>query len=179
MLSPPCLPLGSAEWPLEFSLSTPFNLIFSAGDITGPYNVPYSTTASFVLKIRYHLKMYKKNPPSFCRKYRKINTNQIYFYKPEVKCGYLLKSHWITYFILIIPLVYIWNDIALPSYPFNNPPFPIPPPLCLYEGAHSPSRPLPFHHFSFIPPQDQGPPLPLLSGKAILCYICISSHGSV
>jgi hypothetical protein len=41
-------------------------------------------------------------------------------------------------------------------------------------------------HHSSIPlcwgiksPQDQGPPLPLLSGKAILCYICIWSHGSL
>jgi hypothetical protein len=28
-------------------------------------------------------------------------------------------------------------------------------------------------------PQDQGPPLPLLSGKAILCYMCISSLRSL
>jgi hypothetical protein len=29
------------------------------------------------------------------------------------------------------------------------------------------------------PPLNQGPPLLLLSGKAILCYICIWSHGSL
>jgi hypothetical protein len=32
---------------------------------------------------------------------------------------------------------------------------------------------------SLKPPWDQGPLLPLLSGKAILCYICIWSHGSL
>ena len=58
-------------------------------------------------------------------------------------------------------------------------------PLCLHEGAPPPTKLLLPHHSS-IPlcwgiksPQDQGPPLPLLSGKAILCYICIWSHGSL
>ena len=29
------------------------------------------------------------------------------------------------------------------------------------------------------PPQAQGPPLPLMPEKAILCYICTRSHGSL
>ena len=50
-------------------------------------------------------------------------------------------------------------------------------PLCLEEGAlpptrlllpHSPSVPL---HWGIKPSQDQGAPLPLMSDKAILCYI--------
>jgi hypothetical protein len=32
-------------------------------------------------------------------------------------------------------------------------------------------------HWGIKPPQDQGPPLPLMSDKAIFCYICIWSHG--
>jgi len=56
-----------------------------------------------------------------------------------------------------------------------------PPPLCLYEDSplstHQPycsSIPL---CWSIKPPQDQGPPLPMMPDKAILCYICSWSHG--
>ena len=75
------------------------------------------------------------------------------------------------------------NNIALLSFPSTNP-YPTPPSLCLYEGAPSPTVPLlhtptPQPHWSSIhlcwgikPPQDQEPPLPLMSDKAILCYIC-------
>jgi hypothetical protein len=65
-------------------------------------------------------------------------------------------------------------------------PYPISPPR-FYEGTplptthypllpHLPSIPL---HWSIEPPQDQGPPLPLMPDKAILCYICIWIHGSL
>lgn len=92
--------------------------------------------------------------------------------------------------LLIIPLVYISNDIPLPSYPSTTPPphhptsTPFPYPF-LYEGAPSPTYPLPPYYYSIPlcwgikPPQDQGPPLPLLSDKAILCYICVWSHESL
>jgi hypothetical protein len=56
------------------------------------------------------------------------------------------------------------------------------PPLYLYESV-LPTHPLPPHclsiplHWGIKPTQDQGPPLPLMSDKAILCYICIWSHG--
>ena len=51
--------------------------------------------------------------------------------------------------------------------------------LCHYEGTPQPTHPLPTYHSSILlfwgikPPQDQGPPLPLMSDKAILYYLCI------
>ena len=68
-------------------------------------------------------------------------------------------------------------------YPLSQ--FLHPPSLCFYEGAlpltHSlpplhPDIPL---HWGIKPSQDQGPLLPLMSYKAILCYICGQSHGSL
>ena len=63
-------------------------------------------------------------------------------------------------------------------------PFPPPPSPCLYEGAFSHTHPLPFSHpgiplhWGIKHPQAQGPLLPLMSNKVILCYICDWSHGS-
>jgi len=64
-------------------------------------------------------------------------------------------------------------------------PFPIPSP-CFYRGvppsthppllASPPDIPL---HWGIKPWQDQGLFLPLVPNKAILCYICSWSHGSV
>jgi hypothetical protein len=53
--------------------------------------------------------------------------------------------------------------------------------LCLYEGAHHlPRNPssIPLH-WGIKPLQDQRPSLPLMSDKAILCYLCVWSHGSL
>jgi hypothetical protein len=54
----------------------------------------------------------------------------------------------------------------------------------LYEDATPPAhslQPQPHHSLPLCwvikPPQDQGPPLPLMSNKAILCYISSCSHG--
>ena len=70
-------------------------------------------------------------------------------------------------------------------------PFPVSPPQILYPilpptasmrvlshtpSPHHPSIPL---HWGIEPSQDQGPPLPLMPDKAILCYICGWSHGSL
>jgi hypothetical protein len=59
------------------------------------------------------------------------------------------------------------------------------PPLCLHEGASQKTHTLLSYHSS-IPlqlgiklPNNQGLPLSLLLGKAILCYIYIWSHGSL
>jgi hypothetical protein len=63
-------------------------------------------------------------------------------------------------------------------------PIPSPSP-CFYEGAPPhippllstcPDIPL---HWGIEPSQDQGPPLPLMSNKAVLCRICGQSHGSL
>jgi hypothetical protein len=71
-----------------------------------------------------------------------------------------------------------------PYYPSTKPPSHNcpPPPICLYESTPPTSHILQTHHSS-IPlcwgiklPQDQGPLLLLLSGKAILSYICIWSQ---
>jgi hypothetical protein len=72
--------------------------------------------------------------------------------------------------------------------PFQVSPSEIPhPPLssCLYKGAHPPTHSLPFTHIGILlywgieQPQAQGPFLPLMSNKAILCHIWGRSHGSV
>ena len=50
---------------------------------------------------------------------------------------------------------------------------------------HPPNHPLPPQHSSICiywgmkPPQDKGPSFPLMSDKAILCYLCIWSYGSL
>ena len=76
---------------------------------------------------------------------------------------------------MLILFIYISNDIPLPydysTYLPSQPPFSLP--LCLYEGASPPTHPLPPHHpntpldWVIEPPQDQGPPLPLMPDKAL------------
>jgi hypothetical protein len=62
-------------------------------------------------------------------------------------------------------------------FPSTNPPIPSPS-RCFCEGAPPPTHPLPTHcpsislHWGIEPSQDQGPPLPLMLDKTILCYIC-------
>ena len=55
------------------------------------------------------------------------------------------------------------------------------PSCCFYEGAYilpppHPGIPL---HWGMKLSQDQGPLLPLMSNKSILCYICSWSHGTL
>jgi hypothetical protein len=77
--------------------------------------------------------------------------------------------------------------VPLPCYPTTNSPSHIcpPPPLGLYEGVPPLTHTLPPHqssvplHWGIKPPKDQRPPLPLLSGKEILCYIWLWSHRSL
>jgi hypothetical protein len=75
--------------------------------------------------------------------------------------------------------IYISNVI-----PFSSPPLPqetpyyifydgVPPPT---QGIPSPHSGIPLH-WDIEPSQDQGPLLPLMTDKAILCYICSWSHG--
>jgi hypothetical protein len=89
--------------------------------------------------------------------------------------------------LLIIPFIYISNDIPLPGYPLLHPtPHPtsaLLPPLCLYLSALLlPHTQLP--HGSIIPllwgikpPWTKG--LCSLLDKAILCYKCICSQRSL
>jgi hypothetical protein len=59
-----------------------------------------------------------------------------------------------------------------PRNTLSHPPFP-----CFYEGAPPPPcLQFPYTGASIEPPQDQGPLLPLLHDKAILCYICSLRH---
>ena len=80
-----------------------------------------------------------------------------------------LKYYWIVY-------LFHFKCHPLPHFPSRNPLFHSSSP-CFYEGVPSSS---PWHsrklgHQAFM---DQGPLLPLMPDKAILCYICGWSHGS-
>jgi hypothetical protein len=64
----------------------------------------------------------------------------------------------------------------------QNPP--LLPHSCFYEGAPTPTHPIlpprygiPLHG-GIEPSQNQGPLLPLMSNKAILCHKCGQRHGS-
>jgi hypothetical protein len=76
----------------------------------------------------------------------------------------------LSYFkkLLDIFFTYISNVIPFPGFPSKNtlshPPTPYPG-IPLYWGTE--------------PSQDQRPLLPLMSHKAILCYICDWNHGSL
>ena len=75
--------------------------------------------------------------------------------------------------LLDIFFIFISNVIQVSLYPIPPPTasmrvFPYPP--------HCPPIPL---HSGIEPFQDQGPFIPLMPDKAILCYICGWSHGSL
>jgi hypothetical protein len=76
--------------------------------------------------------------------------------------------------------IYILNVIPISRNPIFLPPSP-----CFYEGVPPTTYPLlpsssgiPLH-WGIEPSQDQGPLLPLMPNKAILCYICSWSHGTL
>jgi hypothetical protein len=78
-------------------------------------------------------------------------------------------------FLLDIFSIYISKYTGFPS---ENP---LSPPDSYCSVTHplplpGPGIPL---HWSIEPSQDQGPLLPLMTNKAILCYICSWSHGSL
>jgi hypothetical protein len=58
-------------------------------------------------------------------------------------------------------------------------------PLSWFPPLQPPTHPIPPHcssiplHWGIKPPQDTGPPLPLMPDKSIICYICTWSHGSL
>jgi hypothetical protein len=69
-------------------------------------------------------------------------------------------------------------------FPFHKLPIPFPSPS-LYEEAPPPTHPLPLHCpsnpscWGMEPPQGKGPSLPLISDKAIFCYLCSWGDGSL
>jgi hypothetical protein len=81
-------------------------------------------------------------------------------------------------YLLDIRFIYILNVIPFPCFPSKNP-LSYPPSPC------SPTHPLPLPcpgiplHWAIEPSQDQRPLLPLMSYKAIFCYICSWSHRSL
>jgi hypothetical protein len=87
------------------------------------------------------------------------------------------------YFIFLFYnfFICISNVIPFPSFPSENP-LSHPSSPCFYDGASPPTQPLLLPrlniplHWGIEPSQDQGPLLPLVSNKAILCYICRWSH---
>ena len=87
-------------------------------------------------------------------------------------------------FLFDILFIYISNVIPFHCFPSANPlshlPFP-----CFYEGAPQPTHLLQLPglgiplHWGIKHSLDQGSLLPLTPNKAILCYICGCSHGSL
>jgi hypothetical protein len=84
--------------------------------------------------------------------------------------GYFLYLHFKWYPLFRFP--------HPPGNPLSHPAYP-----CFYEGVPPPTHPLPppwpqfpYNGASIEPSYDQGPLLPLMHDKAILCYICSWSH---
>jgi hypothetical protein len=98
-------------------------------------------------------------------------------------CGPLF--FFLLIFIIGIFFIYISNVIPLHGFPFKEPLYPSPPPASMRVFLHPPTHPLlPTHPgiplcWGIEPSQDQGPLLPLMPDKAILCYICGWSHESL
>ena len=95
------------------------------------------------------------------------------------RCNYRLLPQ------LIMLFIYISNNVPF-LVTLSQTPHPIlalPTPLCLYECAPPPIHPLLPHlssiplYWSIKPPQNQGPSLPLMSDKTILCYMCMWRYG--
>jgi hypothetical protein len=90
---------------------------------------------------------------------------------------------------LALVMVSVHSSKTLTKAPLHNPYLicPLPPSPLLVWGCfpHPPTHSLPPHRssiplcWSIRSPQDQGSPLPLMSDKAILSYICIWSHRSL
>ena len=86
-------------------------------------------------------------------------------------------------FFLIEYFIYLhFNCYPFPGFSTGNPlSYPLYP--CFYEGAPPRTHALLPHHPSILlqqgikSSQDQGPPLPLMLDKTILCDICSWSHG--
>jgi hypothetical protein len=76
---------------------------------------------------------------------------------------------------------YPTSQLPLQQAPTPHLPSPLPLPLWRYSPTNlfCPNVPTSPLHLGIKLPWVQGPPLPLLSDKAILCYICFWNHGSL
>jgi hypothetical protein len=101
---------------------------------------------------------------------------------------WLIGSLWLWFFKIIFIGYYLY--LHSKCYPLSRyhpkTPYPIsPPPASIrvfpYPPTHSCHLALKFLYtgVSIEPSEDQGPLLPLMSDKAILCYMCSSSHVSL
>ena len=96
--------------------------------------------------------------------------------------GSVLNYFFLSFFLICYFLyLHIKNVIPFPSLP--TPKLPIPSPCsCFYKGVPPTTHILPPPHpgiplyWGIEPSQDQGPLLPLMPDKAMLCYICGWSH---
>ena len=83
-----------------------------------------------------------------------------------------------------ILFIYISSVIPFPGFPSKNP-LSHPPSPCFYEGTPPPPTHSCFTDLASLftgasePSKDQGPLLSLIFNKAILCYLCGWSHGSL
>jgi hypothetical protein len=80
------------------------------------------------------------------------------------------------YILLDIFFIHITNAIPFPGSPCENPLFPLYTPCSPTHPLLLPGLGIPLHWV--MPSQDQGPLLPLMSYKTILCYVCSWSHKS-
>jgi hypothetical protein len=104
----------------------------------------------------------------------------VFFFCQKIPGNCCIYLHMIPQFLNIL-FTYISNVILFPCFPSGHP-CAISPPLLLWwcystyptHCNFPPDIPL---HWGIEPSQDQGLLLPLMTNKAILCYICNWSHG--
>ena len=95
-----------------------------------------------------------------------------------IKFGLLLFYYLFTYLFIRYFLYLHFRCYPFPGFPPQNS-------LSYLPSPCSPTHPLPILcpgiplHWGIEPSQDQGPLLPFMSDKAIFCYICGWSHGSL
>jgi hypothetical protein len=132
-----------------------------------PYN---KTRGSFQIQFYYDVRLFK------IKTNKQINKNCTLMFDFSVKHYPVSHKTLVFTFLLVILFTYSSTVIPCPSFPSKQSLSQALP--CFYEGAPPPIYPLPPHnpsilpHWGIKPLQDQGPPLPFMSDKTILC-ICM------
>ena len=93
-----------------------------------------------------------------------------------IQCFYSFFPYFI--FLLDILFICISKVIPFPGFPSENSLSHLPSHCLLTHPLPLPCPGIPLH-WDIEPSQDQGPLLPLMPDKAILCYICFWSYGSL